>query len=761
MILFSEFKKYAPEKSELKMIQYHKTLYYNIPCAFDIETSSYILNENKHATMYIWQMCVFGICVYGRTYGDLLQLFSTLKNIYCENGEKIIAYVHNLSYDSHFILKWLNITSIFATDIHEPLYFEHDNFLIFKCSLRLSRKKLANLANKDIKIDSKIKDFDYSLLRHSKTKLTDEELKYCETDIKIVYQYILSEIDINKDIYNIPYTRTGYPRRFCRDTCNDSKYHSWFMNNTPKDETLYKYLKQAFTGGITHANAIHCGVTMGKDTIHGIITNYDLQSDYPAQIVKNTFPVTPFIHDIISEFPKDDNIAVIAVVRFKNLRSKYNHSTLSFSKCYAECPYTGKRIISCWHSCEKGKCKFDNVDKCKNAVILDNGRIIKCSNITTVCTEIDFYNINTMYDYDSYDIIDSYTALKNYLPREFIMATLKLYSEKTKLKGVPNKKIEYQIWKEMLNALFGMCVTDIVHSNFIYYPENSKNGNMWEEETPADICESLLKYAENKKSFLLYQTGVYITAYARKDLIDTIANICDMADDTINGKPFDDIVYYDTDSLKVLHGEKYKIIFDSFNQANIEAMKKVCKYHHFKYDLIAPKDKKGNERILGIFDIEEPYLYFKTLGAKRYIYKLEKEEKEKRYKYNISNRYRYFNMIGNIIYKYSIYLDSTFHITIAGVNKDTGARYMCKLAYEKGLSPFDIFDDDLYFPAGKCGKKTLLYSDTGFKEIVTDYQGNDYIVEEKSYIYMCDSDYTLSISGDFMQLITKNMDGGY
>ena len=759
MIIFSEFEKYAPDIKNISTVQYHKDIYYNIPCAFDIETSSYILNGNKHATMYIWQMCVFGICVYGRTYNDMLYLFNILKNIYCKNGEKIIAYVHNLSYDSHFILKWLNITKIFATDVHEPLYFEHDNFLIFKCSLRLSRKKLANLANKDMKIESKIKGFDYSLLRHSKTILTNEELKYCETDIKIVYQYILSEIDVNKDICNIPYTKTGYPRRFCRDTCNDMIYHRWFCANTPKDETLYKYLKQAFTGGITHANSIHCDVTMGKDTIHGIITNYDLQSDYPAQIVKNTFPVTPFMHDIISEFPKDDNIAVIAVVKFTNLRSKYTHSTLSFSKCYSKCPETGKRIVSCWYSCSHNKCKYDNIDKCPNAVILDNGRIVKGSNITTVLTEIDFHNINTMYEYDSYEIIDSYTAMKNYLPRSFITATLKLYSEKTKLKGIANKKIEYQIWKEMLNALFGMCVTDIVHSFFEYYPENNKEGHMWEEIKPDNIAKSLLKYAESKKSFLLYQTGVYITAYARKDLIDTISSICDMADDTINGKPFDDIVYYDTDSIKLLHGEKYKIIFDSFNKANILAMEKVCKYYHLKYDLIAPKDKRGNERVLGIFDTEEPYIYFKTLGAKRYIYKLEKEEKEKRYNYNVSNKY--IDNIKNGKYKYSIYLDSTFHITIAGVNKETGARYMCKLAYEKGLSPFDIFEHELYFPAGKCGKKTLLYSDTGFKEIVTDYQGNDYIVEEKSYIYMCDSDYTLSIAGDFMQLITKNIDGGY
>lgn len=744
MIEYVYFYNHHVSKNDIPTVKKGKNIYYNLPCSLDIETSSYILKGEKRANMYIWQMCIFGVCVYGRTYQQMLSFFNILKNLYSENGEKIIVYVHNLSYDSHFILKWLNVTNIFATDKHMPLYIEHDDFLIFKCSLRLSNKKLSKLADKTLKIDKKIKGFNYNLIRTPVTPLTDDELLYCETDIKIVYQYILSEIAVNdNDITHIPMTAIGYARRYCRRLCNCESYRNWFMHGCIADEKIYKMLRFAFTGGITHANSIYCDMTLQN------ITNFDLQSDYPAQIVKNKFPTGAYIHDTLSHFPDDEDIAVLAVVRFEGLRAKYTHSILSYSKCKCKCPYNDTFKISCFYMHKRGLCKFDNIDQCKERLELDNGRIIKCGNVTTVLTEIDFYNLSLMYTWDNYKIIDSYTCKKEYLPRPFVMATLKLYSDKTELKGLAGYETEYKLAKALLNSLYGMCVTDILHDEYLYTPDND---DMWTVNKIENVDEALEKYKTNHSSFLLYQTGVYITAYARRDLVETISNICEMATDTINDKPFDDIVYYDTDSIKILNGEKYKYIFKSFNQINERRLQKAAKFHDFKWDLIAPKDKKGKSRLLGIFDTEQPYKYFKTLGAKRYIYKYDKEPKM--YK----TLYRYHNTKYHISKKY---VDSTFHITIAGINKNSGADYMCEVAYHNNCSPFDIFSDNLYFPYGKSGKKALLYKDNGFTDIITDYLGNECIVTEKSFIYMSDSDYSLGISDEFKQLWQKNLFGGF
>lgn len=682
----------------------NKNKYYVLPATFDIETSSfYNSNGDKRAVMYIWQMCVFGVCYYGRTYEDMLNFFNMLKQSY--NKGRIIVYVHNLAFDSHFILKWLNVTKMFATDPYKPLYFEVDNFLVFKCSYRLSGKSLEKLSE-NFKDDTlhKQKGFDYALLRTPITKLSDLELKYCEYDVKVLYQFILDETERNSKITKIPLTNTSYVRIDSRTECNkDPNYrYGFFEKCTPTKKEIFLGLRAAFMGGLTHCNQLYTGLTLDN------ITNYDLQSDYPSQILKNKYPCTPYVESDIKHFPKNNNVAVLAVVKFIGLNAKYFHSLLSVSKCMVYCETKHKNIFGCF------KCPLK--DTCTDCLVLDNGRIIKSGNITTTITEIDFLNICDMYDFTSYEILKAWTSEKEYLPKCFVYPVLKWYGKKTTLKGDKSKKLEYNIAKQMLNANYGMCVTNPLHPEIKYTPENEK---MWTTEDIEDIEAKLIEYKEGRNNFLLYQTGVYITAYARRDLVKCIKKICDYADDTMNDKPFDDIVYYDTDSLKMLNGDKYIHIFDEFNKQVKLDMQAAAKYHNLKFELFEPIDNEGNPQLLGKFDREQNYDTFKTLGAKRYCYKI----------------------------------GDNFGITIAGVSKKLGAEYISELSKLTGQTEFDIFDNDLSFPANKSGKITATYFDKGFTEYVIDYQGNICLCEEKSYIHMENTPYHMGISQDYKQLL--------
>ncbi|MBD4491552.1 hypothetical protein GUG78_06620, partial [Xanthomonas citri pv. citri] len=62
-------------------------------------------------------------------------------------------------------------------------------------------------------------DLDYSLLRHSKTPLTQKEIGYCLNDIKVVMCYIQELIEQYKNITHLPITKTGFVRKYCRSVC--------------------------------------------------------------------------------------------------------------------------------------------------------------------------------------------------------------------------------------------------------------------------------------------------------------------------------------------------------------------------------------------------------------------------------------------------------------------------------------------------------------------------------------------------------------
>lgn len=730
------FENFIPKKN-IPTHSHKKETYYSLPATFDIETSSfYNSNGEKRATMYIWQMCVFGDCYYGRTYNDLIKFFDMLECAYSKG--KIIVYVHNLAYDSHFILKWFDVSKMFATDTHQPLYFEIDNYFVFKCSYRLSGKSLAKLSENFVDPTlQKQKGYDYSLIRTWKTPLTDIELKYCEYDIKVLYQYILDTIEQDGDITKIPLTKTSYARRYTRDECyKDPDYRKWFEMCTPTDPKLYYGLRAAFMGGLTHCNRLYTGITLDN------ITNYDLQSDYPSQILKNKFPITPFTESKIKKFPENKDIAVLAIVNFKGLMPKTHHSILSISKCQVYCETKHKKIFGCVHPTLHGLEYCPLYDTCKDKLVLDNGRIVQCGNVTTTITEVDFENICNMYTFDSYEIMYAWVSKKEYLPKFFARAVLKLYRDKTVFKGDNTKKVEYALSKELLNATYGMCVTNILFSVYNYTPENE---NMWEEIQPTDIEGALNKYKQSRSSFLLYQTGVYITAYARRDLVSCIKMICDEATDTMNGLPFDDVVYYDTDSLKLLNGERYKHIFDKFNEQVKQDMLNAAQHHNLKFEFFEPIDNKGRKQLLGKFDKEHGYIHFKTLGAKRYCFTFVEQFKIKNKKSVVMlphiKTLRLRNDVG------------TFKITLAGVSKIEGGKYIKNTAFKKHTSVFDVFDNDLNFPANSSGKITSFYSDTGFCEPVIDYLGNVCICEEKSFIHMENTPYHMGIAQDYRQLL--------
>lgn len=84
-----------------------------------------------------------------------------------------------------------------------------------------------------------------------------------------------------------------------------------------------------------------------------------------------------------------------------------------------------------------------------------------------------------------------------------------------------------------------------------------------------------------------YSWGVWITAYARYNLISNLIKLDKY------------VVYADTDSLKLLDGFD-KSVIDNYNKSVIERIENVCNDLNLPIEKFKPKDSKGKEHCLRI-----------------------------------------------------------------------------------------------------------------------------------------------------------------
>lgn len=199
--------------------------------------------------------------------------------------------------------------------------------------------------------------------------------------------------------------------------------------------------------------------------------------------------------------------------------------------------------------------------------------------------------------------MESYFSKYDYLPKEFIDFILEKYVKKTEYKDVAGKEVEYALEKAKFNALYGMSVTNNIKDEVIFDNETG-----W-KEVPLTNDEILnkLKY-ERKQGFLSFAWGVWVTAHARNNLLENVIKLDDH------------VIYCDTDSIKVINKGFNAEIINDYNKQVEEKIKKASEDLKIPIEKFKPKDKKGRERMLGIFEHDADYKEFITQGAKKYAY---------------------------------------------------------------------------------------------------------------------------------------------
>lgn len=562
-----EFKKIEIPLINIKKCKKH---YVNYVATFDIETSKIEKgNDEYEGFLYHWQFCINGIVIFGRDWLEFAKLIYYLKEeLLLSNDRKLVVYVHNLSYEFHFLYNLFYVSDVFCIDKRKVLKCILDDFIELRCSYYLSNMNLSKFIENTPNAQhiKALGDLEYSKLYLPSTQLSSKEYGYCYNDVYGLFECIrerLKEFNLNQ----IPLTSTGYVRRECRKNMNKNLNNSKIFEKLALNQEVYDLLRDCFRGGNTASNRYHTNVILDN------VSSYDMTSAYPYVMLSEKYPMSKFIYYDLESFEELDyynkRYCTIGYYYFSNIKLKNNIPIpyIPISKCLT-------------------------VVKDEDLIVY-NGRLISSSGIKIALTNIDYEIIKNQYDFDYDDlrVENFYFARKGFLPKELRETIIEYYELKTQLKGINDKEYEYMKSKNKLNSLYGMIVTNIQRKEILFDSEKDEVFSYGEKGLLED-------YYNSRNNFLSYQWGVFVTAYCRRNL--------QLALDGIGL----DVVYCDTDSVKYLNNHD-----EVFNKINYN-MLQFCEEN----DIVNYAQRDNKKYYLGVYDFEGTYQQFKTLGAKKYAF---------------------------------------------------------------------------------------------------------------------------------------------
>ena len=547
-----------------------KTTYNDVVMMLDTETSKKIPEDGhpnhivafsiscryKHENLYT---------LWGHKPSECIECLKRI--IAAMPGAKTIIYVHNLAYDYVFLRKFFfksfgRPVKVLNTKSHYPIYIEFQNGLIFRDSLILSQKSLERWAiDLDVPHKKAVGKWDYDKIRNQNGyHFSKNELDYIENDTLAGVECIDTlKTMLHHYIYSMPFTATGIVREDARKIGKENRAHDKYVRIAP-DYDVYLLMEQCFHGGYTHGNRY-----LINEVLEGEIQCYDFTSSYPFVILSEKFPVCkfmPFRNCSIDDLcDMSDRYAFITRLFLYKPCLKDKHTpmpALQASKCI-------KSINS----------------------IIDNGRILASGFVEIIVDEQTLLLIREQYDYEKHICADVYYSRKDYLPRWFTDYVFELFKKKSTLKGVD--ALNYMLSKSKLNSCYGMCVQKIIQDDII---EDYDTGDYI--TTSKYNSAEYDKCIKNHNKFLPYQWGVWVTAYAMRNLFKL-------------GKMCETWIYSDTDSVYGMGWDTQKI-----EEYNRECLGKLSARGYGAVEC------NGKQYILGKAELDGTYSQFKVLGAKRY-----------------------------------------------------------------------------------------------------------------------------------------------
>ena len=360
----------------------------------------------------------------------------------------------------------------------------------------------------------------------------------------------------------------------------------------------------------------------------------------------------------------------------------------------------------------------------------DNGRLYKADAIQVLLTEQDYDIYKHFYKWDKITVLRAYTAFKQPLPNYLLIPMMRAYMGKEQLSAQGMKDtIEYKTQKAKVNSTFGMCCTRLRFDSWRFDQDTGE----WKKDPPKRTYYQMIS-----NQILSPFWGIWITAYSRhRLLVDTIYQMD--PEPSINH-----VAYCDTDSVYFVDTETGREVIDRFNrplldQNRQELPDEFANIGCFEW-IDEVRDENGKKT-------GEPLRYrFKTLGAKRYIKRI-----------NDEIEVTCAGMIKNSLHRKLLHSFRRSDRELWYEEKDDDGN----ITVSGWLNPdemFEQFDESLMLTVEESLKNMCSYEPLDHEDLVTDADGRSEIMHEMSSATILPTSFKIKMIDYYFLLMKQVLD---
>ncbi|MBO5816101.1 MAG: hypothetical protein J6R30_08340 [Bacteroidales bacterium] len=586
----------------------------NLVGAFDLESSAVTAEQlgirtleqdikHEFAFMYVWQVGVEDTIAYGRTWDELREcLLDIHEQLRLSPDYKLIVFDQKMKYDFHFFKSELEISDkdFLAKDLHDVIKATVADVFEFRDSKIYTERDLATMGE-EIGIP-KVSGYDYGLIRHALTPLSDFELNYCCVDVEILLRYFREERNFYKYVKLIPLTGTRIPKEkiyhYYRERASIMSIRASQLRDTPEDLIMLGKLQKALFGAFNYSSIAWDNVI--KDDV----TYADISTMYGSLILLEKFPLKKFkplpipedSEELLSE--KYKNTALLMTIRVRGVKNKY--------PCFYTFPVSKE-----W-------------EYHKKSLKIYKDKLMSCDKIIMTITDIDYKLLRQFYDVKSVDVLELYGSRYAPLPNYITQTVIDLYRDKKKAGEImaaieadreptEAEQSQYDRIKTMVARIYGIFVQKPLLPRYTIKP-----GGLV-EAVRDDENNIIYDFVKKEHDPVLYQWGVWVTALGRAAILRTVAAIT-LEERGGRGVNNDNVLYTDTDGLYAI-GDITHIIA----QYNTEIKQKLRYFCNMNRMYRESGYKYEELEGIGEFKVKH-FKHFKTIGLKKYAYITERDD---------------------------------------------------------------------------------------------------------------------------------------